>query len=237
MARSGVGDVASTVFGQPTTVMVCGGERSLLKWFVYALAAAGPIPYHWTEVRMEQQALDELDPHSTGALAEDRFHDVPPESFRRDPAVANMAIAAGVRESGTSPALQKLIDFLGLPARTRDLLSSHPPDGGPVVAVLANAHRLAAMFPTNDVGPMLSAIREAGFSMVLTFADAPPAARASFAHVVHVQGTVRDWKAARLALERGRLPGVPSGSTGTSFGAVPWIAEVLQAHLEPALSL
>jgi hypothetical protein len=150
-----------------------------------------------------------------------------------DDAAANMAVTAVIRPDEAPDNLQRVIDFLRLPATTQRVLAQPREEGKPRVAVLSNGHRIVALYPTPDaVDPTIRAIVGADTILIMTFADAGPDGRFSFENVLHLEGSIRDgWRSASLTVEQW-APGGPF-EAGTKYRLVDLtpLADVLARQL------
>jgi hypothetical protein len=147
--------------------------------------------------------------------------------------VANAAITAGIRPDSPVDELERLADFLRLPAPTQELISSRGAEPGPIVLVLSNAHRLAAFYPSGTVGPLIRAIVSRGVSVLFTFADTPPQGRLVFDNIWHVNAIdPLFWKEGRFRVERGDPSGPLAAGSEVRLETLPVVAPVLAGALD-----
>lgn len=219
-----------TLFPKPTSVFVCGSSRPLLNWVAYALASASDPGFVWTDVRLADETPVPDDPLGRDIIPPDRLRLVGPRELAPDDAAANMAVSAVIRDDETPENLDRVLEFLRLPAPTQRVLASTTGGEAPRVVVLSNGHRLVAMYPDlAAVRPTVRAIVGAGVAMIMTFADAPPGARVAFDVVLHVDGTDPSaWRLARLRVERAPKDAYFEAGSDALLADVPPIASVLR---------
>jgi len=204
----------SEAFVRPSSAILCGSPGALLDWVALGFARTNPGGYFWTDVRLPEQRVDRRGPLARHAIPPEQLSVVEPEVLSRNDAPANAAIWAVVSPSESAPALGQLADFLRLPSHTQRLIASRGNAAGPPVLVLSNAHRIAAEYPTESVGPLVRAIVGAGVSLFMTFSDEPPKGRLAFDNVWHLEaGDVSSWREAQLVVEAGTFgPPLTAGS-------------------------
>ena len=220
--------VPQNLFADRTSVFLCGSERPLLRWVAYALVANHPGGFLWGHVQMEGEVFEESDVLATPLIPRDRFIPVRPTELKRDELAGNVALGGLMRSDADEETVRRFADFLRLPAQTQELFSRLPQGGAIPVLVLSGGHRLAALYSRAEVAPTLRSILEIGGSMLMTWADAPPAGRQEFDHVLHLKGYEPvNWREATLKVEKG-WPSTPL-RTGTEIrlADVPLIAKVL----------
>lgn len=195
---------AGTLFTSPTSVFVCGSNRSLLNWVAYALASSSDPEFHWTDVRLASEVRAPDDVLSRGLIPDAQLSFVAPRELAPDNAAANVVVSGVVRADETPEDLQRIMEFLRLPSQTQQVISRRASGRTPPVVVLSNGHRLVALYTDIDeVRPTVRAILSAGVTLIMTFADAPPGGRLAFDVVLHVGGEgTKGWREARLFVER-----------------------------------
>lgn len=220
------------LFAGPTAVILIGSDRPLLNWVAYALAAVTDPGFFWVDVRTQGEVLSDSDPLVRKVIPPDRLTLVRSSELAPNNSKANLAVSAVVRDSETPANLQLLLDFLRLPERTQAVLSGTAPGGRPRVAVLSNAHRLGPLYPAGTVGPFLRAIRAAGVTAIMTFADAPNDGRLAFDVILHLEGhDPKNWKQAKLAVEKGLSNGPLRTGREYRLGDLDAVAALLTERL------
>ena len=220
------------LFEPRTSVILCGSSRSLLRWVAYALVAERPGGFYWGHVRMEGEVLEEADPLRTGRIPPDRFVSVAPGELVRDELSGNVALGGLMRSEGEDEQVRRFADFLRLPKQTQDLFSRLPRDGPSPVLVLSGGQRLAAFYSLESVGPTVRSIVHFGGSMLMTWAEAPPAGRFEFERVLHLDGYgVSRWREAVLSAEKGWSTGPLRTGAKVRLRDVAPVASVLQEAL------
>ena len=221
------------IFRGPTSTIVWGDDRSLLNWLAYALAVVTDPEFTWTDVRYPGQVLPETDPLARNLIPPDRLNVVRTTDLIPDDAAANAAVSAVIRPDESPDDVQRVIDFLRLPATTQRVLERPRPGGQAKVAVLSNGHRIVAIYPTPDVvDPTLRAIVASNTILIMTFADAGPEGRFRFENVLNLEGTVRDgWRSATLTVEKWGPGGPFEAGAKHRLADLPTVAEVLTRAL------
>lgn len=221
------------IFTRPTSTILWGDDRSLLNWVAYVLASETDPEFTWTDVRFSGQVLPDTDPLTRNLFPAERLNVVGARDLAPDDAAANMAVSAVIRPDEAPDDVQRVLDFLRLPATTQEMLSRPRPAGKTKVAVLSNGQRIVAFYPSPAaIDPTIRAIVGTGTTLIMTFADAGPDGRFSFENVLHLEGSVRDgWRPATLTVEKG----APGGSfvTGTQhrLAELSPLSEVLAREL------
>jgi len=224
---------AAGLFDRPSSAILCGTDRSLLNWVAYALSSAPGVQSIWTDVRLDDELLDPSDLLRRELIPKERFLTVSPDKLARDDYAGNLALGGLVRSDEPEETVRRFADFLRLPAHTQALISRIPRDDRPVVLVLSNAHRLAALYRAPDVEPTLRAIVESGVSLLMTWADALSGGRLAFDRILHVRGSMESgWKRAVLSMERGSPVGLLRPGAEVALEEYPPVAKVLSAFLE-----
>ncbi|HYB63045.1 MAG TPA: hypothetical protein VEE86_01300 [Thermoplasmata archaeon] len=227
---------AAGLFDRPTSAILCGTDRPLLNWVAYALSSAPGVESIWTDVRLDDELLDPSDLLHRDLIPKERFLTVSPDKLARDDFAGNLALGGLVRSDEPEQTVRRFADFLRLPAHTQALIARIPRDDRPVVLVLSNAHRLAALYRSHDVAPTLRAIVESGVSLLMTWADALSGGRLAFDRILHVRGTMASgWRRAVLSVERGPPVGVLRPGAEVALEDYPPVATVLGGLLEGAV--
>jgi hypothetical protein len=221
------------IFAKPTSTFLWGDDRSLLNWVAYGLASVTDPEFTWTDIRFSGQVLPDTDPLTRNLFPAERLNVVRSQDLAPDEAAANMAVSAVIRPDEAPDDVQRLLEFLRLPANTQEVLARPRSAGKPRVAVLSNGQRIVAFYPSPaTIDPTIRAIVGTGTILIMTFADAGPDARFRFENVLNLEGSVRDgWRTATLAVEKG----APGGSfvTGTKhrLAELSPLSEVLAREL------
>ena len=221
------------VFSKPTSLFICGDDRSLLNWVAYAIASANDPAFSWTDLRHTDQCPDGDDPLSRNVIPPGQVRVLRPEQLAMSDARANVAVSAVVRADEPPENMQRLLDFLRLPEPTQEVLAGPRGKSALRVAVLSNSHRLAALYPgVTDVQSTVRTIVASDAILVMTFADAPPGARAAFEIVLFVDGSVRGgWRSATVRVEKGPSDGPFAAGRQFSLGEMPSLGTILARSL------
>jgi hypothetical protein len=219
-------------FTGPASVIIYGSDRPMLNWVAYALASATDSEFLWVDVRTQGEILAESDLLARNVIPPSRLLPRRAVSLAPDNTKANVAVSAVVRADETPASLQLLLDFLRLPEATQIAISEMATGVRPRVAVLSNAHRLAAFYQVETVGPLLRAVTATGVIAIITSADAPNDARFSFDVVLYLDG--RDpnhWRDATLRVEKGLSAGPLRTGSEYRLVELPAVAKVFGEHL------
>jgi hypothetical protein len=226
--RAGIGVPPNMTFDRPTSVVVYGSSRPLLNWVAYALASAADSGFVWTDVRLQGEVLADADPLARNLVPPDRLYVVHPYELMPNDAAANMAVGGIVRGGEPPDTLGRLVEFLRLPLGAQRLLARGSSGNRPVVLVLSNAQRLVAVYPSERLAPVLGAIVGAGGSLLMTFADAPPASHRAFETRLYLEGDdPKLWKGAVLRVEKGPATGPLRAGSEYRLGDLDLVAAVL----------
>jgi hypothetical protein len=221
------------IFRGPTSTIVWGDDRSLLNWVAYALASATDPEFVWTDVRFPDQVLPTTDPLSRNLIPKERLTVVGPRELQPNDSAANVAVSAVIRSDEPPDNVQRVLDFLRLPATTQRTLEQPRPAGQPRVAVLSNGQRIVAFYPTPEViDPTIRAIVGADIILIMTLADAGPSGRFRFANVLHIEGSVREgWRNAQVDVEQWIPEGPLKAGTKLRLADLSPVSEVLAREL------
>jgi|SRR5271157_4855529 len=196
------------MFRHPTSVLLCGDNRSLLNWVAYAFASTENPEFIWTDARLSDQVLDDDDPLARHMVPQDRLHFLYTNEVLRDDSVLTLGLEGVIRADEPPSNVRHLIEFLRLPPRLQEMLSVAQREGRPATLVLSNGHRMASRFPAETVAPFLQAVIGAGAILLMTFADAPGEARQAFETVLLLDGeNPKQWRQATLTAEKGPSDG------------------------------
>ena len=201
------------IFRKPTSVIIFGNDRPLLNWVANAHASINDPRFNWTDDRSTGQTPAPTDPMSRNKIPADRMFVRRPVELGRNDRTPSVAVSTIVRSDEPAENVQRLLDFLRLPTPTQHVLSA-PRQDRPLVAVLADSHRVLALYPTvENVSSTVRSILATDATLIMTFADAPPDGRFVFETIVHIDGSLRDgWRKATMTVERGSSDGaIPTG--------------------------
>jgi hypothetical protein len=220
------------LFDPRTSVMLCGSSRALLRWVAYAFVADRPAGFLWGHVRLEGEVFEDSDVLSKQLIPADRLITVSPGELARNEVAGNVALGGLMRSETEDELVRRFADFLRLPGQTQDLISRLPREGPSPVLVLSGGQRLAALYPSEAVGPTIRSVVQFGGSMLMTWAEAPPGGRLEFEHVLHVKGyEPSKWRDAILAVEKGWPTGPLRTGAELRLGDVTPVATVLSRTL------
>jgi hypothetical protein len=216
-------------FGTPGSTILCGRPGALLNWVAYGFASSNPGGYFWTDVRMAGQLLDPSDPLASSRISPELLSIVEPQTLAPQDRVANAAISGLVRSATPTSSDQQFVDFLRLPEHTQRLLATQTTGTKPIVLVLSNSQRMAALYATESVGPLVRAISGAGASLLVTYADEPPEGRLGFDNVWHlVAGERPTWLSSRLIVEKGPPTGPFAAGESVPLAGIERVASHLK---------
>jgi hypothetical protein len=221
------------MFGHPTSVLLCGSSRSLLNWAAYAFALTEVPEFTWVDVRHRGQAPAAGGPLACNMVPPEQLHVLETTDLPRNDAVSNMAIAGVIRTDEPPDDVRLLVDFLRLPSRIQELLSSARTEGRPRMLVVSNAHRMATYYPAEAVAPVVRAVVKTGAILFMTFADAPSEGHEAFETILYLEGNdPKEWKRAILRAAKGPLDG--PFQTGSEYRLVELepVAAVLARDLK-----
>jgi len=231
------GDLPLGDLQHPTSVFIAGPNRSMLKWVAFSLVAPHASRVYWTEIQLTGEALDPLDPLALHVIPEERLHVIHPndlQSDEQDARRAETAVTTMVRSDEPPENLRRISDFFKLPPRTQARISSTSPGPLPPILIASNGHRLAGLYPSAAIGPMVRSFLESGATLFLLWADAPPERRAVFDVVLHVEGTgPSQWREATVRCEKGLSTGPLASGTPCRLADLPPIAAVLERSIRP----
>jgi hypothetical protein len=217
---------------RPTSLFIAGTNRSLLKWVALAVFAPYSSRVYWTDVRLQGEVLDPLDPISLKKIPADRVQVVHPRELRTDEQEARLVEAAAAtmfRSDEPPESLRRITDFLRLPPHTQERISRTTSVDEPTILVASNAHRLAGLYPPENTEPMIRAILDSGTCIVLLWADAVASLRSSFDIVLNVDGSgPSEWREATLTCEKGISSGPRGAGTPCRLSDLGSVARILE---------
>ncbi|HTP54931.1 MAG TPA: hypothetical protein VML94_08265 [Thermoplasmata archaeon] len=236
---AGNGELFPGGFRKPTSILISGGSRSLLKWFAYAALAPYSARVYWTDVRFPGEILDPLDPMAAGAVDKDSLYVLTPRELEPDDQSADRAqsaAAALIRSDEAPGSLQGLVEFLRMPSHAQKLISTTTGDRLPSILVTANSQRLATVYSLERIAPLMRALLDAGTCQVALWAEAPTTAISVFEVILHLEGLgPRDWHEATISCEKGIRTGPLAVGRTTRLGEIPSVARILDRSI-PALA-
>ncbi len=197
------------LFDRPNSVLVYGPSRPLVNLTLYALAEATTPEFHWLDIGVPGEERAAADPVQLGWIPEDRLWLVDrPEALRPDDLTANLALFGLIRSDEPTATLNQLTEFLRLPETSQRILSVRPNDGRPGALAVTNAHRVMAAYPPHRVPPILALHINAGFSVLVGYADSAGPGRSAFDFVFHLDGpSISEWRKSHLVCEKGITSG------------------------------
>ncbi|MGA7476526.1 MAG: hypothetical protein WBW47_04825 [Thermoplasmata archaeon] len=219
------------LFDRPNSVLVYGPHRSLVNLTLFALATATNPEFEWVEIGEPKDDRPLFDPVQLGWIPEDRVWLVDhPDALRPDDLSANLSLSRTIRSDEPPEILAQITEFLRLPDRSQRILATRPPQGKPGVVAIANAHRVERNFAASRVPSILTVHRNAGFSVLVGYSEAPGTGRKLFDFVFHLDGAdqnVADWRKNHLVCERGITSGPLRDSRPVLLDDVPILSGVL----------
>jgi hypothetical protein len=221
-------------FAKPVSVFIHGSSRPLLKWVALALLAPYASRAYWTDIRLEGEALEPLDPLALHVVPEDHIHVIHPREMERNEQEAQSVAAATatmVRSDAVPQSLRQISEFLQLPEHSRARVASVAVSGQPAIMIVSNAHHFVGIYPRESVGPIIHAIVESGICLFVLWTGTPPPLRSVFDVVLNVEGSASHWRAATLACEQGISTGPLGPGKPCPLGELPSIARVLEKSI------
>ena len=234
MSSSPRDDLLPGDFAKPSSVFVFGTNRPLLKWVTLALLAPYAARAYWTDVRLDGEALDPLDPLALHAVPDDHVHVVHPREMERNEQEArnvDAAAATMLRSTEVPESLRQISEFLGLPAQSRARIASVAVEGQPAIMIVSNAHHFVGIYPRESVGPIIHAIVDSGVCLFVLWTGTPPPLRSVFDVVLHVEGDAVHWREATLQCEQGISTGPLGPGKACPLAELPPIVRVLERAL------
>ncbi len=234
MSASAKDDLLPGDFAKPTSIFIFGTDRALLKWVTLALLAPYSSRAYWTDVRLDGETLDPLDPLALHAVPEDHLHVVHPREMERDEQEAQRAEAAAatmIRSDEVPESLRRISEFLRLPAHTQARIASVAMGDQPAILIASNAHHLVGIYPRESIGPIIHAILDSGVCLFVLWTGAPPPLRTVFDVVLSVDGNASHWRDSTLQCEQGVATGLLGPGKPCRLGELPSIARVLEGAI------
>ncbi|HYA54313.1 MAG TPA: hypothetical protein VEG42_01760 [Thermoplasmata archaeon] len=223
------------MFRAPVNVLVYGPSRPLVNLAVYAIASEANPEFHWVEIASKQEPRMSCDPVRMGWVPERRLWVVDGlEALRPDETHGKLSLNSVIRSDEPAESLQQFIDFLRLPDRSQQIISSQVPDGHPGVVAVTNVHRARSVVATHLVPSILSAHQNAGFSVIVGSGGSPGSARDLFEYVFRLQGRdrfARDWRTVEMVCEKGITSGPLRDSQPVVLAEIPLLADVISRAL------
>jgi len=218
-------------FAQPSSVLIAGTSRSLLKWFALAMTAPYASRVYWTDVRLPGEILDPLDPMSLHAIPEEMVYVLLPRELAPDDRGAQQAEAAAatmLMRDPQSNSIEGLVEFLRMPSHAQRLISATGSTDSPSILITANAHRLATVFSPERIAPLMRVMLESGTCQIALWAEAPTTHTSMFDVLLHLEGTgTPDWRHATVRCERGITAGPLASGESRRLSDLEPIARVL----------
>jgi hypothetical protein len=198
-------------FEKPSSVLISGSSRTLLKWFAFAALSPYGSRVYWTDVRLPGEILEPLDPMAMRAIREESVFVLLPRQLQPDDEGARQAGAAAatmIRSDESQESVQRLIEFLRMPSHAQELISSTGNPDAPSILVTANAQRLATVFSAERVAPLMRVMLESGTCQVALWAEAPTETASLFDILLDVEGSgPADWRNATVQCLKGITTG------------------------------
>jgi len=211
-------DLTAAIGRRAASVLVHGSSRDLVNLVTFALVEGVGAEFSWIDVRIGHQPPAGQNPVSLGYIPSERLvvvhqlHEMAPH--RIEPESVRAVIRPEPRDS-----LSELSQFVRLPRPVQLALAKTVPGERPGVLVVANAHRLIALYDAATVPELLREVTGLGASIFVSFADEPPTRRSAFDFVLFVEGAgPAGWAEATVEFERTSGPGAPAPGTRLPLG-------------------
>jgi hypothetical protein len=219
------------LFGSPNHVFVYGPSRALVNLTIFALASNTNPEFHWVEIGSRNEPRTPCDPVQLGWIPADRLWLVDaPEALRPNDAALRASLSDVIRPDEPVDSLRQFTEFLRLPDGSQRIIASQVPNGHPGVVVVTNAHRADCVFSADQVPSILEVHRNAGFSVMVGYGDAPGPQRDLFDFVFRIEGedkVPQDWKTNQLVCEKGIFSGPLRDLRAVPLPEIPILAEVV----------
>jgi hypothetical protein len=222
-------------FAKPSSLVISGTSRPLLKWFAYASLAPFASRVYWTDVRLPGELMDPLDPMTVHAIPEESVYVLSPRDLQPDDQGALQAEAAAatmLHADERTNTLQGLVEFLRMPAHAQKLISATGRFDLPSILVTANTQRLATVYSEDRIVPLMRAMLEAGTCQIALWAEAPTALFSVFEMILHLEGSdPRDWKDATVRCEKGIKTGPLASGKALKLSEMSAISAILERSI------
>jgi hypothetical protein len=219
-------------FARPSSVIVSGSSRTLLKWFAFASLAPYSSRLYWTDVRLPGEIMDPLDPMVLHAIPEETVYVLTPRDLLPDDLGAQQAEAAAatmIHSDDRANTMQGLVEFLRMPVHGQRLISATGRPDLPSVLVTANTQRLATVYAEHHLAPLIRAMLASGTCQVALWAEAPTSLFSLFDVVLQLEGSdPRSWPDATVRCERGIATGPLASGSAVRLSSLPAVSAVLE---------
>lgn len=222
-------------FRKPTSVVISGPSRTLLKWFAFAALDAYSSRVYWTEVRLPGEVLEPLDPMAVRAIRPEAVYILSPDELAPNDQGARQARAAAammLRSDETRHSLEGLVEFIRMPSHAQRLIAATARPEAPSILVTANAQRLAGVYTAERVGPLMQALLSAGTCQVALWAEAATSHLSMFEVILRLEG--RDplaWRDATVQCEKGISTGPLAEGRPRRLSEIRQIRSILEGSI------
>jgi len=217
---------------RPLTAFVYGPSRPLVGLTLYSLALATNPEFLWVDVRIRGEEPHHLDPVALGWVPQHRLVALDHLEVARAQARVSGTALSSLLDPAETPGLDVVTEFLRMPDLTQRLLAAPPSTPGPGLVAVSNAHRLMAAVDPMRTTPILSAYRQAGYSLFVGYAEATDGSRMLFDYVFRLDGeSARDWRHATLTCEKGDASGTLRVGHSVRLSRLPFLESVLSRAL------
>lgn len=223
---------AAGVLGAPS-VYLWGSSRSLVNLTLYALARRTDPGFGWLEVQSPGGSAP-VDPTPHVGLSDPRMDMVTcraEDLLSRGP-METSTMAKLVRLDGDPGELEKLQQFIALPAPVQAIAARLVPNVGPRVLAIANADHVAELYVRSPdaLQEMIRALKESSVSVMLGRGDGRGPRRFLADYVFEVRAEdLRTWERGQLVCERAPDPGAMPAGRHYPLAKLPWAADVFNS--------
>jgi len=216
------------LFERPSTILVHGPSRPAINLALFAFAEAITPDFQWIDIGVPGEEPVPSDPAQRGWIPEERLWRVEkPELLRPNDLTANLALFGLIRWDEPASSIAQVTEFLRLPDTSQRILSTRPRDGRPGALAVTNAHRVMALYPADRVGPVLEVHQNAGFSVLVGFAEAVGTGQELFDFVFQLDcESPADWRAGHLVCTQGIHSGPLRDARPVPLEEIPLLASV-----------
>jgi len=223
--------------GRAPSIYLWGTSRPVVNLVLYGLARRTDPDFAWVEIR-DRGSLP-----ASGRLGEDgssepwgqSIHVRAEELLPRSP-VAPPSVSQLVRLDDDPGELDRLQQFVVLPAPVQAFAARSMPNGGPRVLAIPNADRVADLYAGRalTLRRLIQTMQEVSISLMTGRADGPGPLRNVFDYVFEVRSTdLRTWEDGQLLCERTANPKALPVGRAFPLVELAWATDVLSAATRP----
>lgn len=188
---------------RPVSVLIHGSSRDLVSLTTYGLVGSVGSEFSWIDIRIGNQPPTGTNPVALGLIPKDRLVVVTRLDEMAPTQLGSESVRAVIRRDEPLDSMERLSEYVRLPRPVQLALAKTVPGARPGIVVVANAHRLIALYDATSIPEILREITSLGTSVFIAFADEPPRNRSAFDVVLGVHGnSAAEWADALLEFEQ-----------------------------------